>query len=258
MTSRNRILSQLPSRGEAPQSPRFTVNGYEADTTEVVEIGDMSNKYGIGYLLANGSQGVIFNDGTSLTKQPEGALIYYDKTTVEYASVLALPHELKKKTDILRLAQKNFKKETLITYPSQVIVKKYVKFEHSTIILKLSSGTLQFFWPDGQLSLRSGSIVHIDTPATIADGAQTQHLGKLTFPVIQALVEDIVTVTDAQLVQAMAFAASRMKMLVEPTGCLAIAAALNQAVPIKGLRVGLLVSGGNIDLARFAQLVQGD
>lgn len=111
---------------------------------------------------------------------------------------------------------------------------------------------------DGQLSLRSGSIVHIDTPATIADGAQTQHLGKLTFPVIQALVEDIVTVTDAQLVQAMAFAASRMKMLVEPTGCLAIAAALNQVVPIKGLRVGLLVSGGNIDLARFAQLVQGD
>jgi threonine dehydratase len=111
---------------------------------------------------------------------------------------------------------------------------------------------------DGQLSLRSGSIVHIDTPATIADGAQTQHLGKLTFPVIQALVEDIVTVTDAQLIRAMAFAASRMKMLVEPTGCLAIAAALNQVVPIKGLRVGLLVSGGNIDLARFAQLVQGD
>jgi threonine dehydratase len=111
---------------------------------------------------------------------------------------------------------------------------------------------------DGQLSLRSGSIVHIDTPATIADGAQTQHLGKLTFPVIQALVEDIVTVTDAQLIQAMAFAASRMKMLVEPTGCLAIAAALNQVVPIKGLRVGLLVSGGNIDLARFAQLIQAD
>ncbi len=108
---------------------------------------------------------------------------------------------------------------------------------------------------DGQRSLRSGSIVHIDTPVTIADGAQTQHLGQFTFPVIQALVDDIVTVTDQELVEAMLFAAGRMKMVVEPTGCLAIAAALNGRVALDGARVGLLVSGGNIDLLRFAELV---
>ena len=108
---------------------------------------------------------------------------------------------------------------------------------------------------DGQRSLRSGSIVHIDTPVTIADGAQTQHLGQFTFPVIQALVDDIVTVTDQELVEAMLFAAGRMKMVVEPTGCLAIAAALNGRVALDCARVGLLVSGGNIDLLRFAELV---
>jgi threonine dehydratase len=109
---------------------------------------------------------------------------------------------------------------------------------------------------DGQQSFRKGTIVHIDTPNTIADGAQTQHLGRLTFPVIRSLVHDIVTVSDAQLIDAMAFVASRMKIVVEPTGCLAIAAALERLVPIAGQRVGILVSGGNIDLRRFAELVQ--
>lgn len=72
---------------------------------------------------------------------------------------------------------------------------------------------------DGQQSFRSGSIVHIDTPKTIADGAQTQHLGSLTFPIIQRDVDDILTVSDAELVDAMRFFASRMKIVVEPTGC---------------------------------------
>src|SRR3984957_16559000 len=77
---------------------------------------------------------------------------------------------------------------------------------------------------DGQRSFRSGEIVHIDTPSTIADGAQTQHLGRHPFPVIQRHVDDIVTVTDAELIEAMQFFAGRMKMVVEPTGCLAAAA----------------------------------
>lgn len=108
---------------------------------------------------------------------------------------------------------------------------------------------------DGQQSFRAKKIVRIDVPKTIADGAQTQSLGSLTFPVISELVDDIVTVSDAQLVEAMKFAASRMKMIVEPTGCLAIAAALYGAVNIQNKRVGVIVSGGNVDMAKFARLV---
>jgi len=109
---------------------------------------------------------------------------------------------------------------------------------------------------DGQRSLRSGSIVHIDTPNTIADGAQTQHLGTHTFPVIQQHVDDIATVSDAQLIDTMKFFASRMKLMVEPTGCLAAALALSGTLDIKGKRVGVIISGGNIDLSRFAKLIQ--
>ena len=78
---------------------------------------------------------------------------------------------------------------------------------------------------DGQQSFRSGAIVHIDTPVTIADGAQTQHLGRHTFPIIRRDVDDILTVTDDELVQCMRFFAERMKIVVEPTGCLGFAAA---------------------------------
>ncbi|HTH59482.1 MAG TPA: threo-3-hydroxy-L-aspartate ammonia-lyase [Paraburkholderia sp.] len=108
---------------------------------------------------------------------------------------------------------------------------------------------------DGQRSLRTGSIVHIDTPKTIADGAQTQHLGEYTFAVIRELVDDIVTVSDAELVDTMKFFASRMKAVVEPTGCLAAAAAFAQKVDVRGKRVGVIVSGGNVDLSRLAELV---
>ncbi|WP_197386204.1 threo-3-hydroxy-L-aspartate ammonia-lyase [Ralstonia pseudosolanacearum] len=111
---------------------------------------------------------------------------------------------------------------------------------------------------DGQQSLRKGEIVHIDTPATIADGAQTQHLGHYTFAVIRALVDDIATVSDADLVDTMRFFAGRMKIVVEPTGCLAAAAALRQRVEVRGKRVGVIVSGGNVDLQHFARLVQAD
>ena len=111
---------------------------------------------------------------------------------------------------------------------------------------------------DGQQSFRTGKIVHIDTPRTIADGAQTQHLGELTFPVIRALVDDIVTVTDDELVQTMQFFASRMKIVVEPTGCLAAAAALQGKVDIRGKRVGIILSGGNVDMSRFAKLLLGE
>lgn len=108
---------------------------------------------------------------------------------------------------------------------------------------------------DGQQSFRSGSIVHIDTPKTIADGAQTQHLGNLTFPIIQRDVDDILTASDAELVDAMRFFASRMKLVVEPTGCLGFAAARAMKQELKGKRVGVLISGGNVDMERFAALL---
>jgi threo-3-hydroxy-L-aspartate ammonia-lyase len=108
---------------------------------------------------------------------------------------------------------------------------------------------------DGQQSLREGKIVHIDTPKTIADGAQTQHLGHYTFGVIRRDVDDILTASDAQLVQAMRFFAERMKMVVEPTGCLGFAAASQAGAPIRGKRVGVILSGGNVDLRRFAEFI---
>ncbi|PUA18653.1 threo-3-hydroxy-L-aspartate ammonia-lyase [Glaciimonas sp. PCH181] len=110
---------------------------------------------------------------------------------------------------------------------------------------------------DGQRSFREGKIVHIDTPATIADGAQTQHLGQYTFPVLQKLVDDILTVSDSELVETMKFFAGRMKMVVEPTGCLAAAAAFGKQYDLKGKKVGVVISGGNVDLLRFAALIQG-
>ena len=104
---------------------------------------------------------------------------------------------------------------------------------------------------DAQQSLRSGAIVRIPVPQTIADGAQTPAVGQLTFPIMQRLVTDIVTVTDDQLRVQMRFFAERMKIVVEPTGCLAAAAVLNRIVDCQGRRVGVVVSGGNVDLAQL-------
>ncbi|MCS4510633.1 threo-3-hydroxy-L-aspartate ammonia-lyase [Xylophilus ampelinus] len=108
---------------------------------------------------------------------------------------------------------------------------------------------------DGQRSFRSGEIVHIDTPHTIADGAQTQHLGNITFPIIRREVDDVLTASDAELVECMSFLAARLKMVVEPTGCLGLAAARNMQDRLRGQRVGVVLSGGNIDIARFCSLL---
>ena len=110
---------------------------------------------------------------------------------------------------------------------------------------------------DGQQSFRTGSIVHIETPKTIADGAQTQHLGNYTFEIIRRDVDDIVTATDDELVDCMRFFASRMKLVVEPTGCLGFAAVRAMKAELQGKRVGVIISGGNIDIDRFAALLAG-
>ncbi len=108
---------------------------------------------------------------------------------------------------------------------------------------------------DAQQSLERGEIVHIEVPRTIADGAASTHVGEYNFPILKRYVDRVVTVSDDQLVQTMKFFAQRMKMVVEPTGCLAAAAVLQNIVPVKGKRVGVLVSGGNVDLARLAQFL---
>jgi threonine dehydratase len=105
---------------------------------------------------------------------------------------------------------------------------------------------------DAQQSLRAGKIIHIAPPVTIADGAQTQYVGHYTFAIIQRDVADIVTVSDAELIACMRFFAERMKMIVEPTGCLAYAAVRKLKQQLHGKRVGVIVSGGNVDLSRLA------
>ena len=110
---------------------------------------------------------------------------------------------------------------------------------------------------DGERSFKSGAIVHIKVPETIADGAQTQQLGRHTFPVIHQLVDDVITVSDADLIETMRFFASRMKLVVEPTGCLGAAAAIQRRLDVTAKRVGVVISGGNIDMIRFTELLLG-
>lgn len=109
---------------------------------------------------------------------------------------------------------------------------------------------------DGQQSFRRGSIVRIAVPTTIADGAQTQSLGRCTFEIIRREVRDVLTVTDQELIACLRLFATRMKIVVEPTGCLGFAGARASASRLEGQRVGVIVSGGNIDRERLAELLQ--
>jgi len=109
---------------------------------------------------------------------------------------------------------------------------------------------------DGQQSLRADKIVRIEVPQTIADGAQTQALGAHTFPIIRREVADIFTATDAELIDCLRFFATRMKIVVEPTGCLGFAAARSHAAAFAGGRIGIIVSGGNVDAERLAEFLR--
>src|SRR5690606_38851499 len=110
---------------------------------------------------------------------------------------------------------------------------------------------------DGQQSLASGNIVSIAPPDSIADGALTLALGQLTFPIIQRASRGVLTVTDDQLVQVMHWFGERMKIIVEPTGCLGAAAMMQNPDLVRGKRVGVIISGGNIDLSRYGALLAG-
>jgi threonine dehydratase len=104
-------------------------------------------------------------------------------------------------------------------------------------------------------SLARNERVTIPVPVTIADGLQTQSPGLLTFPIVQALCAGVVTVTDTELCDAMRFGFERLKLVIEPSGAAALAAALTGRVDIRGKRVGITISGGNVDPATFARLI---
>jgi threonine dehydratase len=107
---------------------------------------------------------------------------------------------------------------------------------------------------DAARSFHTKKLVSIDIPDTIADGARTQALGAITFPLVLRHVDDIITVSDAQLVEAMRFLWERMKLVVEPTGALATAGVLGGAIDVRDKRVGVILSGGNVDLKAIAAL----
>ena len=107
---------------------------------------------------------------------------------------------------------------------------------------------------DGRRSLLSGERVTVTVGATIADGQQLPRLGELTFQVVRELVDEIVTVSDDEILDAMGLLFERVKIVVEPSGASALAALLAGKVDAAGQRVGVLLSGGNIDRARFVAL----
>ncbi len=105
---------------------------------------------------------------------------------------------------------------------------------------------------DATRSFRSGRIVRVENPPTIADGLRTPSLGRYTFPVIRERVSEMVTVPEEAIVQAMRLLLTRMKIVVEPSGAVPLAALISGAVRGDGRRIGLILSGGNVDPARFA------
>ena len=107
---------------------------------------------------------------------------------------------------------------------------------------------------DYWLSMRAGKPVTVDASATIADGLRTPTPGTLTFPIIQALVEDILLVSEEEILEAMRFSLTRLKIAIEPSGAVCVAAALAGKIPAGIAKVGLVVSGGNVDLDLLAKL----
>jgi threonine dehydratase len=109
---------------------------------------------------------------------------------------------------------------------------------------------------DAYLSFKTKTLHTIHNPPTIADGTRTPSLGDLTFPLVLEYVADFVTVSEDQIKAAVRFAFERLKLVIEPSGALGLSAALSHALPFSG-RVGVIVSGGNVDAATMAQILAG-
>jgi threo-3-hydroxy-L-aspartate ammonia-lyase len=108
---------------------------------------------------------------------------------------------------------------------------------------------------DTRRSLEAGRRVTVDAPASIADGLLSPAPGRLTFQVNRRLVHGMATVSDEEIIGAMAFAFDRLKVVTEPSGAAALAALLSEKVDVAGLRVGVVLSGGNVGLRRFLELM---
>ena len=109
---------------------------------------------------------------------------------------------------------------------------------------------------DGTRSFRTKQLQTVHNPKTVADGARTPSLGSLTFPLVLQYVADMVTVDDPTLLKTMFYLWERLKVVVEPTGALGAAAALEGTTPIRGLRVGVILSGGNVDLTQVGEWIR--
>jgi threonine dehydratase len=109
---------------------------------------------------------------------------------------------------------------------------------------------------DATRSFREKKLVKIEVPDTIADGARTTSLGEITFPLVMRYVNDMLTVTDEELLRAMFWLWERMKLVVEPTGALAACAVLEKKLNLEKRRVGVILSGGNVDLGWAAAKMQ--
>jgi threo-3-hydroxy-L-aspartate ammonia-lyase len=108
---------------------------------------------------------------------------------------------------------------------------------------------------DATRSFRTRTLQTVKDPDTIADGARTSSLGKITFPLVLAYVGDMVTVNDPELLSAMFFLWERLKLVIEPTGALGAAAVFERKIDIRGARVGVILSGGNADIRELARLL---
>ena len=106
---------------------------------------------------------------------------------------------------------------------------------------------------DATRSFKTGVLHTVRNPDTIADGARTPSLGQLTFPLVRQHVDDMLAVSDDDLIRAMQFVWTRLKLIVEPTGVLGLAAVFNHRYPVEGQRVGVILSGGNADVAMAGQ-----
>ena len=108
---------------------------------------------------------------------------------------------------------------------------------------------------DATRSFRTKTLQKVQNPKTIADGARTPSLGTLTFPLVLQNVNDMTSVDDPALLRAMLHLWERLKLVIEPTGALGAAAALCGGTPISGRRVGVILSGGNVDLSQVSQWI---
>ena len=148
------MRNQLHCSSSTPSIPSPHSSRYEQDGNEVICYYDMSSKYGIGYLLSNGSFGVVFNDQTSLTTLADDCFLYYDRRPMRLS---LLPESLKKKSDILKLCTEKLAsyrgKNVLIAFESEVYAQSFVRMG-DMFVMKLSNGVLQFFWTCDVITLR--------------------------------------------------------------------------------------------------------